>query len=227
MARGRRILNLDRRTELKLAVGYAKKLAENGQHPDIQLLPEGAVKHARELIDYGYGHQISEAYVDVLSSFNRFEAELRANNAKIADEAKDATKNLGKVSGYVSSTIALVDEMFQNYEKIGFREKKDIGTLKSRFEKIGEKAARLSKDYDDALGSDTGKVSGCGQKLSDIATSATAESLWDVTVCLTHSVDDLMFKDFDDGTSKGALYESFVDSIISSLVEKGARQFPE
>lgn len=228
MAGGKRTINLDRRTELELAVGYAKKLAEKGPHPDIdmQLLPKGAVKHARELIDYSYSHQIIKAYVEVLSSFNRFEEEMRVNNAKIAAEAKDAKKNLVEVSGYLNSTIALVDEMFQNYGKIDVQERKDIGTLKSRFENIREKAVRLSGDYDNALGSDTGKVFEYGKKLSAITTSATTGSLWDIMVCLTHSVDDLTVRAFDDGTLN-TLYESFVDSIISSLVGKGARQVSE
>lgn len=227
MAGGRRIINLDRHTELELAVGYAKKLAEKGSHPDIdtQLLPKGAVKRAKELIDYSYGHQIIKAYAEVLSSFNRVEEEMRVNNAKIAYEAKDAKKNLVEVSGYVSSAIALVDEMFQNYGKINVHERKDVGALKSRFENIREKAVQLSKDYDNALGSDAGKVSGYGQKLSGITTSATG-SLWDITVHLTHSVDDLTVRAFDDGTLN-MLYESFVDSIISSLVGKGARQVSE
>lgn len=225
-----RTVVLDRHAELNLAVGYAKKLAETGSNPDIDmqlLLPEGAVKHAKELINYSYGHQILKAYAEVLSSFNRFDEELRVNNATIANKAKDATKNLVNVSGYVNSTIALVDEMFQNYEKIEPGEKKDVGTLRSRFETTKEKAMQLSKDYDNALSSDTGKVFGYGQTLSGIMTSATPESFWDVNVRLTHSVDDLMFKAFDDGMRKDALYGSFVDSIVSSLVEKGARQVSE
>ncbi len=227
MAGGKRILNLDRRTELELAVGYAKKLAEKGSHPDIdmQLLPNGAVKRTRELINYSYAHQIIKAYAEVLSSFNRLEEEMRVNNAKIANGSEDAKKNLAKVSGYVGSAMALVDEMFQNYGKIDVHERKDIGTLRSRFENIREKAVRLSKDYDNAPGADAGNVFEYGQKLSAITTSATG-SLWDVTVCLTHSVDDLTVKAFDDGTLS-MLYESFVDSIISSLVKKGARQISE
>lgn len=234
MAGGKRTINLDRHTELELAVGYAKRLAEKGSHPDIdtRLLPKGAVMRARELIDYSYGHQIIKAYVEVLSSFNRLEEEMRVNDAKIANVAEDARKNLVKVSGYVGSAIALIDEMFQNYGKIGVQEKrKDIGTLRCRFEDIKGKAVQLSKDYDDALDSDAGKAFEHGQKLSAITASATTAtaatgSLWDVMVCLTHSVDDLTTRSFDDGTL-GMLYESFVDSIISSLLEKGARQVSE
>lgn len=225
MAGGKRTINLDRHTELELAVGYAKRLAEKGSHPDIdtRLLPKGAVMRARELIDYSYGHQIIKAYVEVLSSFNRLEEEMRVNDAKIGHGAEDARKNLVEVSGYVDSAIALIDEMFQNYGKIGVQEKrKDIGTLRCRFEDIKGKAVQLSRDYDDALVSDAGGVPECGKRLS----ATVKGSLWDVTTCLTHSVDDLTTRSFDDGTL-GMLYESFVDSIISSLLEKGARQVSE
>lgn len=220
---GGRTFVLDRHTELELAAGYARELAEKGSHPGIdpQLLPKGVVKHARELVNYSYGHQIIKAYAEVLSSFNRLEEELRVNEGKIASKGK----NLCEVSGYVSSAIALVDEMFQNHDKIEPGKKKDVGALRGRFETIKEKTRQASCDYDAvALASDAGKVPEYGQKLSKLVTTG---GLCDIMVSLTHSVDDLMFKYFDDGTSKGALYESFVDSIISSLVRKGARQVSE
>lgn len=218
MTGGKRTINLDRHTELKLAAGYAEKLAKN---PDLPDMPAGAAKHARELVNYSYGHQIiTNAYTESLPLLSRLGEEICANNKR--------------VSGHVDSAVAHIDEMFQNYDRIELRERKDIGTLKSSFEKIKEKAVRLARDYDDALGRDVVKVSEYGQKLSEITTAALftvgsdkVESLWDVAVCLAHSVDGLMFTDFEDGTSKGALYESFVDSIISALIREGARQVSE
>lgn len=211
---------MDRRTEGKLAAGYAKGLVELKHWTEIpqefvhKSLPEGTLENAEKLVRFGHYRQLLEASKEADAAFRY-----------IASGAKS------EVSGYVNEATDLIGEMFQNYEYLGIKDDGGgLAKLKSRFETLKDRAKWAAFDYDNGLNTDMEKIN--REKLSKVTTNIViaedpemVDSLWDVAFCMKRMVS--RYAPELESDSLRELYDSFVEHAVSALIDEAARGFSE
>lgn len=218
---GGRTFVLDRRTEGKLAIGYAKQLAGLKYWTEIpqefvhKSLPKGALENAEKLVRFGHYNQLLEASKEADAAFRYIAAGVKS-----------------EVSEYVSDATGLIDEMFQNYERLGIEDDGKSAKLKSKFEKLKGEARRAASDYDNGLNTDMEHT--YRKKLSEVTTTTVivgdpdvVNSLWEVAFCLKRMARDSTPANQNEFSSLRELYDSFVESTISALIEKAVREVSE
>lgn len=210
---------LDRRTEGKLAAGYAKGLVELKHWTEIpqefvhKSLPKGALENAEKLYRFSHYHQLFEASKEADAAFRYIAAGVKS-----------------EVSGYVNEATDLIGEMFQNYEHLGIKDEGNLAKLKSRFETLKGETKRAAFDYDNGLNTDMEKIN--REKLSKVTTDIIiseepemVDSLWDVVFCMKRMAS--CYAPELESNSLRELYDSFVEHAISALIDEAARGFSE
>lgn len=240
---------MDRRDEGKLAIGYARQLVKLKYWTEIpqefvhKSLPKGALENAEKLVKYGHYDQLLKASGEADAAFREMKTSLVENLGEwqFSLSQDDFTARLkeygdfqGRVSGHVSSAITLIDEMFQNYEQLGIKDDGNLAKLKSKFGTLKNEAKERAFEYDKALYNDYKTVPQHGEKLWKVTTDAIiaedpemVDSLWDVVFCMKHMARDSTPDIQGELFSLRELYNSFVESTISALIEKAVREVSE
>lgn len=212
---------MDRRDEGKLAIGYARQLVKLKDWTEIpqefvhKSLPKGALENAEKLVRFGHYNQLLEASKEADAAFRYIAAGVKS-----------------EVSEYVSDATGLIEEMFQNYKRLGIQDGGSLAKLKSKFETLKDKAKWAAFDYDNGLNTDMEHT--YRKKLSEVTTNVViaedpemVDSLWDVVFCMKrmaqHSTPDIQ----NEFNSLRELYDSFVEHTISALIEKTVRKVSE